>query len=71
MFCGAAVQWFIHPSRQRKYSHHIWHLIGQAVWACTHTRANTQPLTITDTQPPLLLIPSPPAVKISLPSNPL
>lgn len=31
---------------------------------CTHT------YTITDTKPPLLVIPSPPAVKINLPSNP-
>ncbi len=36
----------------------------------THTHTYTQPLKITDTKPPLLLIPSPPAVKISPPSNP-
>lgn len=38
--------------------------------ALKQTHIHTQPLTITDTNPPLLLIPSPPAVKISPPSNP-
>lgn len=46
----------------RKYSHHIWHV--QAIWVLSNTH------TITDTNQALLLIPSPPAVIITLPSNP-
>lgn len=54
---------------QHKYSHHIWRSVDRQ-YGHVYTHTNTQPLTITDTKPLLLLIPSPPAVKISPPSNP-
>lgn len=50
----------------RKYSHHIWHSWAGAMGPLKHTHTHT----ITNTNQALMLIPSPPAVIIILPSNP-
>lgn len=65
LFC---FPWFVCPMVHSPFNINIPNTYG-ALWTGSMD-TNTQPLTITDTKPLLLLIPSPPAVKISPPSNP-